>query len=370
LPRDHSSNTPRLRYNFDVLDCILHHLPIHDLPSAALVGNEWALATRRPLYARITFDTDLRSAPLLARTLRSSPHLRPLVRHLSLLINLEADDTTPFDWLQSMPDGSVHELYVGQISFDIDFTTFILQSPIAQSVRCLKGRGDFIQTNEHLRRCLALPRLERLSLYVPYKLDILAPISLPPRLTRVSLMAHSYTPFIVRFLALVGSHLEQFDLDTALDALENHHIPPFLTALERHARQLRRLTIQSKSGPAVPYLDCVSRLLPSLEYLHVGLNTFSSALFADIPRRLRHLRLEHYYTLPFPFTKAEEIIMRAGRAESSLQSLAIFVRGGEFDDTPFARLGVICRECGIDFNFTKYEGSMYWWDDGEFMCRA
>lgn len=169
------------RNNLDILECIIREVHVQDIPSAALVCRDWALAARGPLYARFTFDTWSGSAPLITRTMRTSPHLRHLVHSLVLIYHSSTYNIDPLDWLHLLPPGGVHDFAVRQYAFDIDFTTFILQSPFIQSIRRLKGMIDFIQTSKHLHDCLALPHLEVLSLYVPSEIDIGDPILVPER---------------------------------------------------------------------------------------------------------------------------------------------------------------------------------------------
>ncbi|OCH84904.1 hypothetical protein OBBRIDRAFT_891512 [Obba rivulosa] len=176
LPAQLRSKATHPRLDFDVLECVLYHAQKKDLYAAALVCREWAFAARRPLYAYVTHDTCHESALLLARTMRTCPHLRPLMRSFELIIDVDDEDSSELDWLHLMPEGGVRELSVIQFSWDNDFTTTILQSPFVKSIRRLKGKSDFVQTKEHLFRCLALPHLEHLSVYVPGELEIMEPI--------------------------------------------------------------------------------------------------------------------------------------------------------------------------------------------------
>ncbi|OCH92865.1 hypothetical protein OBBRIDRAFT_790889 [Obba rivulosa] len=362
-----TSARPKPRYNYDVLECILHHLPLHDLPQAALVCQEWALASRMPLYARLEFDSNAQSAPPLARTLRTCPNLRSLVQYLELHISIHENDTAAFDWLHLMPEGNVTELVVYHCAFDKDFTTFILRSPFIRSVRILKGTGDFIQTKEHLHGCLTLPHLESLSVYVSDGLEVIQPVPVPPKLTRLSLSSYTFPVSTIPLLAAAGPQLERFDLDSGMDPPLDEELPDFVAALEDYARQLRALTIRSKHYPEIPYADHLVHLIPTLEYLHLGYKTFSSSLYLDLPKRLHTLRLEHAVGLEFPFTNLEEMIARSGCGENSLRSLAIFVRGKECDTSPFMRIGDLCHQNGIAFSFTTYSPSVNQWSDGSFL---
>ncbi|OCH94611.1 hypothetical protein OBBRIDRAFT_101775 [Obba rivulosa] len=224
---------PALQYNFDVLECILHHLPQHDLHNTSLVCREWALASRRPLYARLKFDSDDQSTSLLARTLRTCPHLRSLVHFVELQISIHDGDPAVFDWLHLIQEGNVTELIVYQCAFGKDFTTFILSSPFVRSVRHLEGRSDFIHTKEHLYGCLTIPNLESLSLYVPDDLDIILPVTVPRKLTHLSVSSYAFPFSTIPLLAAVGPQLQQFDLDSGVDPPLDDELPEFIAALEK-----------------------------------------------------------------------------------------------------------------------------------------
>lgn len=353
------------RNNLDILECIIREVHVQDLPSVALVCRDWALAARGPLYARLTFDTWSGSAPLITRTMRTSPHLRHLVHSLVLIIHSSTYDIDPLDWLHLMPEGGVHDFTVRQYAFDIDFTTFILQSPFIQSIRRLKGMIDFIQTSKHLHDCLALPHLEHLSLYVPSEIDIGDPILVPSKLRYFALACSPYVPSILRLLAATVPQLEELVFDTGVDPPRDEDIPRLLTTLHDCAHRLPRLTIRADHHPDIPYFDHISHCTPSLDYLHLGPGLFGSALFLDISRRLRHLRLEHHSGCPFPFADAEEMILRAGRGELSLQSFVIVFYGPEGARSRFARIGELCRECRIDFRLITNVKSLAWWHHTE-----
>ncbi|OCH92853.1 hypothetical protein OBBRIDRAFT_405243 [Obba rivulosa] len=365
LPQDDSSKTTRLRYNCDVLECILQQLQAQDLYAAALVCRDWALAARRPLYSRVNYDTDLKSAPLLANTLRTCSHLRRLVRSLKVHIDVDDDDTSRLDWLHLMPEEGVHDLHVRQFSMDKDFTTFILQSPFILYIRRLKGEAEFIRTKEHLLGCLALPHLKSLTLDVPDEIEVPGPLSAPMSLGSFLFHSWSFPTYGTALLDAMGAQLDELVVDTTANLMPNDQVPAFLATLGKHFRHLRRLTVRAKASPWSPYLHRISHLTPSLEYLHLGPGIYSPDLFSDLPRCLHTLRLEHGRPRPFPFNAMEHLVARAGRGDIALQSLTVFVKNGDYDDlSKFGHLQAMCPQCGVDFELKVYDGTKCWWDFG------
>ncbi|OCH92866.1 hypothetical protein OBBRIDRAFT_833141 [Obba rivulosa] len=231
------------------------------------------------MHASNLTPTPSESAPVLARTLRMCPHIRQLVQLLELQISFHENDTAAFDWLHLMPDGNVAGLIVYHCALDRDFTTFILQAPFIHSVR----QGDFIQTKEHLYECLTIPHLENLSVYLSEGLEVIQPVSMLPKLKHLSLVSYEFPVSAIPLLVAVGAHLERFDLDSGEYPPVGKEIPEFVAALKNHAHQRGALTIRSEHCPSVPYADHMANVIPSLEYLHLGYKTFSSALYLDLP---------------------------------------------------------------------------------------
>ncbi|OCH92870.1 hypothetical protein OBBRIDRAFT_405793 [Obba rivulosa] len=355
---------PSPRLNFDVLNCIFRELPTQDLHAAALVCRQWAWAAQAPLYADLFLDTHLPNAPLLSRTMTTCPHLRPLVRSLTVTIGIDTRDTTLVDWLQLLPANSAREFKIQQLVYEEDFATFILQSPFLRSIRRLECEGVFLRNGEHLERCFTLPQVRHVSLYVSHHVDDVNAISVPPALTCLSLALFHYRPMPVRLLTAVGRQLERLDLDLGHAMLDTDQMNELLHALEKYTHRLRHLTIRALARPETPYLDSIGRLIPSLEYLHLGIASFGPALFDHLPPNLCTLRLEDDYRWDFPLDELEEFILRVGRGESQCRSIMIFFVGYNLCDmSPYMDLAEVCGRCGVEFQFLDWLRISQWWDD-------
>ncbi|OCH92855.1 hypothetical protein OBBRIDRAFT_790878, partial [Obba rivulosa] len=342
------------RLNRDILDCILRQLSTSDLYIAALVSREWAVATRIPLYAHILFDTNTPDAPLISETMRTCPHLRLLVRRVTLRIGTKPQD---FDWLQLLPDDTVDQFHAFQRGRKDDLASSLFHAPFVRNVRHLKWRGLHLNC-KHFQSCLALPRIESLSLFVKFGWNgEVDPISVPSRLTRLSLYLPIYNPVIPRILSTLGAQLQQFDLDGGSEPPNEEQVPDLLTTLAQHAICLRRLTIRSEFLPNVPYshFDSIPLICPSLERLHLGPATWTPALFANLPTTLHTLLLDHHHELPFPFEATQPFVLGADRDKCHLRSLTIFLRGTELCDmSPYFRLGEFCHEYGVEFSLREW----------------
>ncbi|OCH92873.1 hypothetical protein OBBRIDRAFT_885990 [Obba rivulosa] len=355
---------PSPRLNFDVLHYVVRELPTQDLCAAALVCREWARATQAPLYANVHLDTSLSNAPLLSRTMSTCPHLRPLVRSLTVTIGIDTRDTALVDWLRLLPEDTVREFKIRQLIYEEDFATFILQSPFLRSIRRFECGGVFLRRGEHLENCFMLPQVRTLLLYVSHHVDDIHTISIPPALTRLSLTLYHYSPIPVRLLTSVGRQLERLDLDLGNAMLDNDQIDGLLRALEQYTHRLRHLTIRALARPETPYLDSIGRLIPSLEYLHLGIASFGPALFDHLPPNLRTLRLEDDYRWDFPLDELEDFVLRVGRGESQCRSITIFFVGYDFCDmSPYMDLANVCRGCGVEFQFLDWLRISQWWCD-------
>lgn len=350
---------PVQRWNLDILDCVMQHLSASDLAAAASVCRDWALAARVTLYAQIYFDTDLDNATLLARTMRGTPCLLPLVRSISICVGLP--ERADVDWLQLLPTNTVHTFCIKQLGDEDEdnLATSILSAPFIRNVRHLVCRTRFIHNCDHVKTCFALPHLESLRLWASFPVDEIQSISVPPKLTHLHMSLYNYSIFVLRVLAVLGPQLEDFELFVNRRHPIREQIPEFFGALERHAHHVRRLSIRSIHVPRRPYLDSIAHILPSLEDLHVGPGTYTSALLNNIPLHVRRLSLDHDYSIPqFPFKALKKLISRAGRGECRLESLAIYLRWNHSDTAPYTSLEGMCKKRGIEFEVKIWSKGM------------
>ncbi|EMD39569.1 hypothetical protein CERSUDRAFT_71465 [Gelatoporia subvermispora B] len=319
------SAPPKPRLICDVLYYTLLDLEPNDLRTVALVSRQWAQAVRLPLYSSLSLKTYRDNAPLLARTMSTCPHLRPLVQFLTVAIGIDTQDTALFEWLHLLPNNTVRVFRVSQLQRNEDLATFILQSPFFRSVTLFEGAGFFLRTGKHLEDSFSLRSVKALHLFIPDYLNDFQPSSVPPKLTHLSITFFNYHPFISRLIAVVGHQLEHLDLDTGGNYPEGHQVDELLNALKNHVHALRHLTIRGLAFPEAPYLDSIGHVVPTVEYLHLGILTFGPALFDHLPSTLRTLRLEDDYRLDFPFGELEQFALKVGRGESQCRSITVIM---------------------------------------------
>ncbi|OCH87156.1 hypothetical protein OBBRIDRAFT_806259 [Obba rivulosa] len=335
---------PKTPWNIDILYHVLREVSLRDLPAAALVCREW---------------TDLNNAPLLARTMLKVPHLRSLVRVLSVKTGLQS---VPLSWLQLLPEDSVREFEIEPDTYDGDFAESTLRAPFLRSVRHFKCTVQFLRTHEQLRACFAPPRLESLSIVTAEDVDDFQLTSITPSLTCLRLLLWDYSPVFPRLVNALGPQLQRLELSSISDAPFDDEIPELITALKKSVCQLRGLTIRYRSAPDSPYLDTIPLLLPALED-HIGVGTFTSAIFENIPASLCTLTCDRCWNFPYPFDGIEALLMRAGRGECNLCAVTIFLETiSPADLSSYTQIGDLCRDTGVQFSFQQ-DWNAYLYED-------
>ncbi|KAL6301178.1 hypothetical protein BKA93DRAFT_490055 [Sparassis latifolia] len=313
------------RWNEDVLYHIFSSALSQDLLQAALVCRDWSPTARRLLYSRIFFDSDAPNASALARTLRTCPHLRKFVRFLSVTSGLSTRDATIFDWLELIPEHGLREVTVKLLGRNDQFAQLVLQSPAVRTTPSLIIRGFFATSPEILCSCLELPSLERISFHLQREWG---PIALNPtaKLRRLSIGAYRYYYTIGHLLAVFGPHLDHIDIDITGTGVSEDEVEDLVILLPLHAGRIRTLAFQSYQLPFAPFIDDLVERLPCLLHLHCGYGSYSSALFDQLPHRLRTLQLDGNHRHPFPAQDIIRAIDRVGAGKSELEALSVVVQ--------------------------------------------
>ncbi|KAI0715414.1 hypothetical protein C8Q76DRAFT_455439 [Earliella scabrosa] len=341
---------PRLpALNQDVLEHIFEHGPLDKtLSHAAVVCRTWRLPAQAALYRELFyFPLDNRPRDLLlARTMRTSPHLRRHVRRLSL-ITLWNHSPTPelCDWIQYLPPQCLREFQWTWIRGHI--LPAVIASPAIRTVSSIHLRGRFY-TADKLQPVLELPLLHTLSLELTgHEQGDLLPVA-SSRLKHLQIfISVEYGPIFDKLLAVVGAQLESlqlvrkicFDPDNDWDLVE---------AVETHCHRLTSLSIRAPftAVHSIPIVDRFIRRYRSLEYLCCSGGTYTAGMFRELPPNLRVLELS-LDGMSFPHYPAlVQLLSEVRLGERHLHILVVTTTG---DSSCFDAIANECRASGVTF---------------------
>ncbi|KAI0719973.1 hypothetical protein C8T65DRAFT_706000 [Cerioporus squamosus] len=292
----------------DVLDHIFEHGPLdHTLPTPAQAA----------LYREIFFFPldNRRRDVLLARTMRTCPHLRLHIRRLSLITLWTHSPCQELcDWIADIPAHSLREFHWTWIRGHI--LPSILNSPaIRATVRIqLCGR---IYAADKLQPILQLPCLEDLSLELTgHEVGDIQPLAVT-RLKHLHVyLSVEYGPVVSKLLSVVGSQLESLQVSRKY-CFESGKDEELVSAIETHCHHLEHLSITApfKTDLSLPIVDRLAHRMHSLERLCCSEGTYTSNLF--------HAFLPNLITLGF-FVHGPSLSF-----ESALLEFLILVRLGQ-----------------------------------------
>ena len=299
--------------SYDVLCIILGHGRVGDYEtptratastwaSAARVCRSWTSLARTMLYrhADLTGMDDGQPGPwlpLYVRTMRTCPHLHPLIRILHI-----ATRGTPFPehygWISTLPRGSLTVVdYSWEDSRQADHNSrlFVLQSPAARAIRKLQVCGSYsptvlvsimtlsqleelLITVEHLQELTfhvpaPTPLLKHLDITInatssPASFDLLRILVTAPRLETLTIRLQSLGWRAYQALSRVLLHttpaLKQFGLYGNLEEWTSELEYPFLDSLILNSPSLD--TVSCHQGTFTHRF--LRRLTPTVEVLN------------------------------------------------------------------------------------------------------
>ncbi|KAI0756819.1 hypothetical protein C8Q80DRAFT_1264832 [Daedaleopsis nitida] len=335
--------------NQDVLGHIFEHGPMDKtLCGAAAVCKAWYSPAQAALYREIFFfplDNRPRDV-LLARTMRTCPHLRRHVRRLSL-ITLWTHSPTPelCDWIQCLPSHSLHDFQWTWIRGEI--LPAIIASPAISTISSIQLRGRLYSV-EKLGPILDLPYLKTLSLELTGHETGDLP---PPGFSRLlSLRIHlslEYGPVFDKLLSAVGSCLESLHLTHKI-CFDPDKDWALFAAIETNCPALTSLAIHAPfgAGQSIPIVDRLLRQYGHLERLSCSEGAYTVGMFESIPPSLKILELSiNGSSLPY-HSVLLELLARVRMGQRQLKALAFTCQG------PLDGLKIIanaCRESGVAF---------------------
>ncbi|GJE94066.1 hypothetical protein PsYK624_102340 [Phanerochaete sordida] len=338
--------------NDDVLLEVLRGLSSHDLTSAACLCHSWLHASRTLLYRHIHLNTSIPAATQLDWSLRSSSHLRSLVRYLVLLHRFTDKDTL-LGWIALLPEHSLVSVKFEWMPLDVNPMS-LLQFPAIRTAQELIISHPYflLQEPRRLSDILSYPRLDRLTLFIPKSISV--QLSTPLALTRLSLaVLTGEQPQIVDDVLRSISH-PLVHLDLLLQSLNAEAASWLRSSLARHLPALRHFTIKVlDQRNAHPLLDDVSASLASVEVLSCGVAMYSPRLFALLPPSLRSLTLGTRDHELFPVAELSDAVSRLGSGGGRLRSLTIGRHPSYASYRYFDALSSTCATLGVSFKIAK-----------------
>ncbi|KAH9898209.1 hypothetical protein C8Q73DRAFT_391028 [Cubamyces lactineus] len=321
----------------DLLHLIFEHTPCPEtLAYAALVCRAWAVPAQAALYKDIQYSplAPCRRDALLARTLRSRPHLLRFVRRLSL-VTMWTHSPTPelCDWIALIP---MHHLRDFLWTWERGhLLPSFLSLPALQTARNIDLRGR-LYTLSAVQSVLDLPHLKSLSLELSGDEQGSLTRS-SPMLRHLSIIAYGgHSPALDKLFAAVGSRIESLRIVSKFGA-ESEGDSALVSCILSHCADLKSLDIVASGTLKLPFpaIEPLIRQYRSLE--HLGCSTGAVPdIFGAIPTNLQSLRL--------PFIPSQEGPLLAYLAHDaaplSLKTLELI---SDLSDVDLDRISKACR---------------------------
>ncbi|KAH9858005.1 hypothetical protein C2E23DRAFT_158889 [Lenzites betulinus] len=330
----------------DLLHQVFEH--VHHpraLAHAAIVCRGWTIPAQSALYRELEYSP-LACSPreaLLARTMRTRPHLRSLVRRLSL-VTVWTHSPTPdlCDWIGCIPADRLQDF---RWTWDRGhLLPSVLETPAMRGTRHVELKGN-IYSISSIQPILDLPYLQSLALELKGDENGFLVGDAPLRLRHLRLLAHQGPSSAMdTLLSVVGPQLESLRLTSKLgDDPESDAC--LVSCITTHCPNLRQLDIEGLAPPKipVPIVDQLVQNYRSLEHLRCTEGVFTSALFQAIPPGLQSLRL--------PFVLAHEtLLLRLLKdVHHGLDNLVTLQLTGDGDALALESIVDACRARGVVF---------------------
>ncbi|KAI0639598.1 hypothetical protein C8Q77DRAFT_74874 [Trametes polyzona] len=278
----------------DLLYYVFEHIcHPHVLAHAAVVCRAWTTPAQAALYRELEYAPLARSSKeaLLARTMRTRPHLLRFVRRLSL-VTVWTHSPIPelCEWIKHIPADLLQDFrWTWERGHPLPS---LLDSPAMRGTRHVELRGS-LYSMESIQSILDLPYLESLSLELKgdergYLLGMTS-----KRLSHLRIVAHrGHSPALDILLSTVGPQLESLHITGKLGE-DPEQDAALVSCIATHCPDLTRLAIEAtaSSGKSVTVANDLARRCRSLHTLRCGEGTFTSGIFRDVPPTLRVLRL-------------------------------------------------------------------------------
>ncbi|KAI0328140.1 hypothetical protein GY45DRAFT_1022228 [Cubamyces sp. BRFM 1775] len=324
----------------DLLHLIFEHTSCPEtLAYAALVCRAWVIPAQVALYKDIQYSplTPCRKDALLARTLRSRPHLLRFVRRLSL-VTLWTHSPTPelCDWIALIP---MHHLRDFLWTWERGYLlSSFLSLPALQTTRNIDLRGR-LYTLTAVQSILDLPHLEVLSLELSGDEQGTLTCS-PLKLQHLGVVAHGgYSSALDKLLGAVGHRIESLRILSTFGE-DPEGDSALVSCVLTQCVDLHSLDIAATSSPKPPFpaIETLIRQYSSLKHLRCSTGAVPD-IFGAMPPGLQHLRL------PLTPSQVEPLLayLKHETASLFLRSLEL-ISGCDVDSQ---RITKACRIHGV-----------------------
>lgn len=343
----HIATSPVL--NEDILFYVLkNELSDHALASAALVCRAWTQPAQGALYRNICFstmDNNLRDQ-LLARTMRTCPHLGRHIRRLQLF-TLWTHAPTPglIDWVRLLPAHGMREFHWRWHRGQILPVLFEYAAVRAVSRLTLHGR---LYSASRLQPLLELPLLQSLSLELSgHETGDLYPPE-ASKLEHLGIRLSScYGPIVDKLLAVTGPRIISFRLSSEMKQ-EPEEEMRLASAIWAYLPNIIRLDIETPPTlhRPMPFLDGLLCRYGALEHLRCTVDRCCGKMFQDLPPTLRTLELS--YTGRRASFSHEAFLIEFLQGRGRNLRMLTFVTSDPQERFP--QIATACECLGIDFH--------------------
>ncbi|TBU58139.1 hypothetical protein BD310DRAFT_959103 [Dichomitus squalens] len=292
---------------FDILRQVFDEISLlADLAAAALVCRRWTEPAQMALYQRplsFVLAKPLSEIPtttsLFAHTMETCPHLRPLLRDISLILSsyytkertgwlqlIPENTICKFKYTASVPDSSlIHNLAIFDTPSLLTVTEFTI--------------GSLFSMDE-ISIVLSLPCLTRLTLEYNTSFDG----HVDPALASASSVKHliltsqinCWCPGAFRVFIALAPRLESFSTNGPFHDQRYASWRDWMEAeIASHGRTLRTLIIDARkmeTRPSTPFLDDLVEDNASLVRLRIFPGAYTALLFGRLPPTLEVLEVD------------------------------------------------------------------------------
>ncbi|KAI0696884.1 hypothetical protein C8T65DRAFT_698290 [Cerioporus squamosus] len=385
---------PKMMLNDDILlESFDYVCPARDrdatdnrnLAAAALVCHGWTRAAQVALYAgsilvkldnvqyvdrRPDFDWQQASmSSLFVRTMRTCPHLRPLVRDITLQVATHVDKFTDKDigWLRLLPPNGLRKFHCFWYTRWIPFQPSVLLAPAvltARQVRLHSFRKVPVSSVMSLKGATSL-QLEVVTSDVHLDRSHEIAFESCPPVSHLTLNMHDY-PGHCQCLAALAPGLQSF---TAVGAwfTYDYLARPVGETIARYASDVKELVLcadwigqwryaynRADFRCAYPFLDDLATRKPKfLEHLVAPPRSCTEVFFQHLPPTLRILEFVLQDEKPFPFERFLRGALIRVRDESISMAMEKILFWSYVpcaaQDERYAWLRDVCAASGITF---------------------
>ncbi|RDX50592.1 hypothetical protein OH76DRAFT_1402653 [Lentinus brumalis] len=333
--------------------------------AAALVARRWTPTAQKALYRSITFQVygDLESpGQQLVETLKRHPHLRGLVRQISI----HASTPQELDWMDLFPENSLQNF-----TYSGAFSPALIQKDAIRTVSHLTTHGPMDAAG--LQACFELPLMETLELDLT-DWDPRMASGVTVDASRARNLKHLYIhiqcicqPIVNAMLAGLAHQLRSLHIHVSpcakLDSTEGNWAEDFVGHVHRGANLSRVVfsgfpeshaafsvrNMAEQTQRVQPFLNGIAQQ-SALDHLGCIGGLYTEELFRTLPHTVK--ALEFYVDEETLFGCEGALLDLLGRIKEdglSLRRVSFFA--AKERRTWFEAIEAVCKENGVEFVF-------------------